>query len=143
MSLKINFETFSKLDENSKFSIKHYTKLAYKSINDYCNGKSDGSELFTTFEKDMSIKEMADNIDQSMNIHELKQDIISFRGASGRHYDKFKIGDQFEETQFISTSLTKETPTAFLKKKKDPTFIEYKIPKGTKCIYFGKKYISE
>ena len=80
-------------------------------------------------EEDKKLREYANIISGALGKNRLKHDIICYRNMEFNPYEKYQVGDIFEDKQFISTSVSQHS--ALVKKFK----MIFLVPKSSRGAY--------
>ena len=83
-------------------------------------------------EEDKKLREYANIISGALGKNRLKYDIICYRNMEFNPYEKYQVGDIFEDKQFISTSVSQHS--ALVKKFK----MIFLVPKGSRGAYIER-----
>lgn len=120
-------------DEEIVGGLISYSEEYYQDINYYLRESkyADNDEEYQKF-----IKELTNNIDNSMSKFDLEDDIVVYKGTKFEYYKTLKVGATFEMKEFNSTSLLKNVANTF-KDKNDGYCLEIRVPSKTKCVYLG------
>jgi len=130
-SEKKSKEKGNKLEQN--FSDKEieamdiYASHSYRDINDYLRGDLKDEDENSDYIKEL--KSTIADIDSIIDKHELKEDLVVYRGQDASHGEN-------DNKAYKSTSLDPYTAYNFARGDK-PEIKQYIIPKGTKYAYMG------
>lgn len=121
-------EWIKNLTNKEKYAIKKYT---------YNSGDKKPNRFFERLnamlrgdrEEDKKLREYANIISGALGKNRLKHDIICYRNMEFNPYEKYQVGDIFEDKQFISTSVSQHS--ALVKKFK----MIFLVPKSSRGAY--------
>lgn len=124
-------EWIKNLTNKEKYAIKKYT---------YNSGDKKPNRFFERLnamlrgdrEEDKKLREYANIISGALGKNRLKYDIICYRNMEFNPYEKYEVGDIFEDKQFISTSVSQHS--ALVKKFK----MIFLVPKSSRGAYIER-----
>lgn len=132
---------FKNMNLLEKTMMADYTTGGYKTINSYLIGKHKPNDV-------MFMNKEIEVIDNLMSKSTIDSNIIAYRGTKAAHYASYKVGDEFIEDVYYSTSLKQSTAEEFAFKYKgmndngevydNSMMVEIRVPKDTKGLYIGE-----
>jgi hypothetical protein len=130
---KASNELYASLNNFDQNVINNYTLGNYLEINSYLKGDNlvrDSGTLKFTNEKIKAI-------DNAISKYDLQENVIAYRGTNKQYYNDYKIGDEFTEKIYYSTSLNEDIAKEFRDHADNPYMVEIHVPKGAKLLYVG------
>lgn len=122
--------TYKAFTSDERDAIDYYTMDGYYDVNEYLKGNysdfSNGEEIKT-------------KIDSAINKYKMDDDYTLYRGVDKKAVSKLKIGDEYSENGYLSTSLDKKIGIKYTEDKGDDgVLIKINTSKEkTKGLYIG------
>lgn len=124
------------LSSNEKHAIGRYTTPYYHKVRAQLSEKGYNPDAFPNSE----MTKVISGLDTALAKATVKQNMITFRGATGKRYQGLGVGDVIEDTGFTSTSVSKTYAgnwAAGHTFRGPPAFLEVQVKKGQKGAYIG------
>jgi hypothetical protein len=122
-------DNFSKEEHNR---LDNYRDMAYSLVNKIERGDVSG----VSDENIKKSKEISESVSKSISKSEIKQDIVAYRGIKpsgevANFFKGLKVGDEYSDSAFISTSIDKSVADKF---SEGGVNLKILIPKGSKGL---------
>lgn len=146
----------SKATPDQRQAVDIYSTTDFQQINGYLRGKTAGTPLQkeqgwyspdklldeTSHRGPMPLRTAIRHIDELMETSRAPDDLMVFRGTSGAHLPKWKVGDVYDDPAYPSVTFESKVAEQFHHGKGEggvgKTFMEIEVPKGTPMVHVSQ-----